>query len=369
MWIFFLTFVFLAQAIIFFGHWVIYKTLISFWGPIPGTGLFWLRLIFIVLGISFLAASSLASRYSSQLWDRVYTAAAAWFGTVHFLVLGSICFWTAVFIANRFEYPIHLRPLGIGIFLVAFILSAYGIYNSFRPRIVSYDVEIKNLPPSWHGRKIVMFADTHFGNVRGVSHAEELAQTVQMLQPDLLVVPGDFFDGPPADYEKIAAAFSGAGGTLGKYFSEGNHEEFRDPENYLPALRKAGFKILGNASEVVDGLQVIGVKYSNSNTVKDLEKTLAEIKYDRNKPSLLLKHAPFVPEVAARAGISLMFSGHSHSGQVWPFNLVAKMVYGTAAYGKYVRSGMIGITTSGYGTWGPPQRVGTRGEIVVVNLK
>lgn len=186
--------------------------------------------------------------------------------------------------------------------------------------------------------------------------------------PDVVFIPGDLFDGPPSDYEWMAAPLADIKARHGAYFTEGNHEEFLDPAPYLAAVRAAGVKILKNEMEMLDGMQIIGVPYDGSNEPEEVRESLARVPFDPEKPSILLKHAPSSPRAAALAGISLMLSGHTHNGQMWPYRFFVRRLFGRAGYGHSQVNNMHVITTSGYGTWGPPQRLGTRAEVVVIKF-
>jgi hypothetical protein len=90
---------------------------------------------------------------------------------------------------------------------------------------------------------------------------------------------------------------------------------------------------------------------------------------DRSRASILLAHRPENLSVPEQAGISLQLSGHTHSGQFWPWTLVARRVHRAFAYGLNRFGRMMVYTSSGVGTWGPPFRLGTRSELVLIELK
>jgi hypothetical protein len=85
--------------------------------------------------------------------------------------------------------------------------------------------------------------------------------------------------------------------------------------------------------------------------------------------SILLAHRPSNLSVAEKAGFSLQLSGHTHGGQFWPWTLVVRRVHGMFAYGLNRFGGMLVYTSSGAGTWGPPFRLGTRSEVVLIRLE
>jgi hypothetical protein len=364
-----LLFLLVIQSVVFFGHWVIYKTMTSFLNITRLEVLWRIRVVFILLGLLFVIASILTNQFSSPGLDWFYTAAAVWVGTVHILIMASVAYWAIYAIAYYSQIALPTAATGLAVYAVGLFLSGWGIYNSFNARLTPYTVTIPGLPESWKGRTAVMISDTHFGNIRGQASAIALAKKINSLNPDIVFIPGDYFDGPFADYFKLAAPLSTLKAPLGVFFASGNHEEFRESSPYWNAIALANVHMMNNRVETVDGLQIAGTTYAGSNTDTELSDTLSKIPYDRNQPLVLLKHAPFVPETAAKNNVSLMLSGHTHEGQMWPFSFITDLIYEDAAYGEYKRGVMTGITSSGYGTWGPPQRLGTVAEIVVIRFQ
>ncbi len=162
--------------------------------------------------------------------------------------------------------------------------------------------------------------------------------------------------------------FSRLSAPYGTYFITGNHEEFSDNTPYLQAVRRAGIRVLYNEKVELDGLQIVGVDYRDSRNEYQFKTILQKIGIDRRKPSILLKHAPLDLKVAKEAGISLQLSGHTHQGQVLLFQLITSRVYQGYDYGLKWFGNLLVYTSSGAGTWGPPMRVDTKPEIVVIKL-
>ena len=175
----------------------------------------------------------------------------------------------------------------------------------------------------------------------------------------------------------------------GLLFSNGNHEEYRNTPQILEAMSHPvddivdisptsviqkilhsthTIAVLNNAKVEIDGIVFAGVTYHDTETSAGLEKNLDTLHLDRSKPTILLKHKPTLHSTLEKYPIDLVVSGHTHSGQMWPFSLVTYFVYGKYVYGQVIQNGLTAITTSGVGSWGPPQRVGTRSEIVVIEI-
>jgi predicted MPP superfamily phosphohydrolase len=168
--------------------------------------------------------------------------------------------------------------------------------------------------------------------------------------------------------DKGVEPFSKISVPYGIYFITGNHEEFYDNSPYLQAVRRAGIRVLYNEKIDLDGLQILGVDYRDSKREEDFRTILQKIGIDRHKPSILLKHAPLHLHVAKEQGISLQLSGHTHQGQVFLFRFITSKVYQGYDYGLKWFGDLIVYTSSGAGTWGPPMRLDTKPEIVVITF-
>ena len=127
--------------------------------------------------------------------------------------------------------------------------------------------------------------------------------------------------------------------------------------------------MLSNEKVEVDGLQIIGVPYRNATQGGHFASVLHGIRLDRDRASILLTHAPDHPEVAEAAGVSLQLSGHTHLGQFIPWSWMARRIYRQFVYGLSRIGKMQVFTSSGAGTWGPPLRLGSNPEIVVLEFE
>jgi predicted MPP superfamily phosphohydrolase len=200
-----------------------------------------------------------------------------------------------------------------------------------------------------------------------------------VINPDIVFLSGDIYDGPPIPFEAPINELASFKPKWGMYFVTGNHEEYGDRNIYMLPITKAGIRVLEDESVNVKGVNIAGVSYRNS-SVKNSDGqepfafTLSKIfnttaSSSPGAPTILLKHTPAGVVSAYDAGISLMLSGHTHRGQMWPFGYIAKLVFNGFDYGLNKYKDLQVITTSGAGTWGPPQRIGTSNEVVVIKFK
>jgi len=188
-------------------------------------------------------------------------------------------------------------------------------------------------------------------------------------KPDVVFVAGDLYDGTAIDAKRAAEPLNKLTAPQGVYFVAGNHEQFGDDGKYLRAIEAAGVRVLNNEKVDVDGLQIIGVPYRNATQRGHLASVLQSIGLDRNRASVLLIHAPDHPETAEAAGVSLQLSGHTHLGQFIPWSWIARRIYRQFVYGLSRIGRMQIFTSSGAGTWGPPLRLGSNPEIVMLEFQ
>ena len=373
-----LVFVSIVQAILFLAHWFVYATAAHFWGGLAAS---WtVKLAFGLLSVSFVAAS-LRGWYSHDPPARVfYSIAALWLGFASFFLLASIASW--IFEGVNAAARLGWRPAWIAdaAFGAAIVASLYGILNAALPRITRLTITLPGLPPQWRGRTAALVSDLHLGHVRNVRFVRRVVSKLLALQPDMVLVAGDLYDGVAADFEKMAepwkALTSLAQGAalpgktpFGVYYIAGNHEEFYRNAEYLPPLLRAGIRVLDNEKVEVDGLQLIGVHYRDAVHENRYRAILRSMKLDRGRASVLLLHAPVRLAISEEEGITLQLSGHTHGGQFFPWTLVAKRVWARFNHGLQRLGGLQIFTTYGTGTWGPPLRVATRPEIVLITLQ
>jgi len=365
----FFLFVGIVQSILFFGHWFLYKTLISFFGVTYPAKLWTLRIVLGILSISFIGSSFLSFRFSSFPVRYLYTASVSWLGILYLLVLASALAWIIWGAMKLFHFSLDRRTLMIGLIVFSFMACLYGFWNATAIRIKTITLPLPNLPEVWKDKTAVWISDIHLGQVRNHRFAQEITKKIQDLRPDIVFIGGDLFDGGEAmDLNHMVQPFSQISSTYGSHFITGNHEEFYDNTPYLDAVRQAGVRVLNNEKVELDGLQIIGVGFRNSRNQEQFRAMLQRMKIDLQKPSILLKHAPVDLQIASDEGISAQISGHTHQGQVLLFRFITSWIYKGYDYGLKNFGDFLVYTSSGVGTWGPPMRIDTEPEIVVIRF-
>ncbi len=364
----YILFISIVQSILFLAHWFFYRTLVSFFGVASPAKLLTLKIVTALLSVSLILTSFLAFRYSNLLIRCLYTAAASWLGILYLFILAAILLWVFYGLARLFHLPLD-RKIWVEVFMgIALAASLYGFINAGATRINRIKVDLPHLPSQWKGKTAVWVSDTHLGQVRNYGFARKIAAKVRELSPDIVFIGGDLYDGVAVDLDKAIEPFSKISTPYGSYFVTGNHEEFSDPAPYLQAVRRAGIHVLQNEKIELDGLQIIGVDYRDCRREEDFRTILRKIGINPHQPSLLLKHTPLHLEVAREQRISFQLSGHTHQGQVFLFRLITSKVYRGYDYGLKWFGDLLVYTSRGAGTWGPPMRLDTKPEIVVIEF-
>lgn len=330
--------------------------------------------IIVALVIFGLFLSAVVSSYVSHKWDN-------WLTRTYYIFSG---FWIGLFI-NLCLMALLILLLKLGGLILGFVLpywliktiffggalvfSLFGVYRVWMPQITSYEVSIKDLPEAWNNKTIVQLSDVHLGPVYQENFFYRLIKKINELKPEAVFITGDLFDGTEAGFAWLNHPFAKLQAPKGIYYGFGNHDLYLGFNRVIALLKENPVKILDNKMVVVDGLQIIGVNYSFNSSFDLEEEILKQVNYSRTKPSILLLHAPHNIELAKKAGIDLQLSGHTHDGQLWPFNHVIQWAHKGYGYGFFKEDDFSLVVNSGAGTWGPPMRTAARSEIVKITLK
>ena len=329
----------------------------------------WLELVLSFLSIIFVLASLLAFRYSNTVVRTLYRLAAVWVGFLSFFVIAAVLSWVIYGLALVAGLALNFHRIVEVFFAIGFGAGFYGVLNAGVTRITRITVRLANLPAAWRGRKAALISDIHLGHVRNGGFLRRVVGKILHEEPHAIFIAGDLYDGTAIDAASAAQPLSNLTAPHGVYFVAGNHEQFRDDTKYLDAVAATGVRVLHNDKVDVDGLQIAGVPYKNAWHPSAFASALRALGLDRNRASILLTHAPDHPEIAEAAGIGLQLSGHTHLGQFIPWNWIAKRIYKQFVYGLSRIGNLQVFTSSGAGTWGPPLRLGSNPEIVVLQFE
>ncbi len=328
----------------------------------------WLKYINIFgFVFPFIIALAMAiSRFSDGILARIFYTKIMLLTGIMFYVFIMACILGIILIIDKFAHlDINWFYLAKFALIIAFSLSAIGLIQSFFLKTVTYT--IKNSPESLHGKKFVLLADTHLGLINQTKLSKRAVEKVLNINPDAVLIAGDFFDGPDFSLEKSMNVWKKLSEKIPVFYAPGNHEEYGPYEKFINSLKDSKFTALEDESTYFENIQIMGLKYRTKGQEKETEEVLSKI-HDRKSPSILINHPPLFQEVASNHGVFLEVSGHTHRGQFWPFGYIVKPIY-KYFYGQHIIGNLTQITTSGVGTASVPFRTFNTPEIVIINFE
>lgn len=274
--------------------------------------------------------------------------------------------------------PGRSRIVAVTVGVVALALVLWGVVEAMRvPRIKRVDVTVARLGRGLDGTRVVVLTDTHYGPINRARWSANVVAAVNELDPDIVCHVGDIADGTVDQRRAQAAPLGTVRSRLAKIYVTGNHEYFGEAQGWLDHMQALGWEPLHNRHVVVerggDRLVLAGVDDATAEASgrpghrADLAAAVAGS--DPDLPVLLLAHQPKQIPQAVAGGVDLQISGHTHGGQIWPFNFLVRIdqptVHGLSRHGERTQL----YTSRGTGFWGPPLRVFAPSEITELTLR
>ncbi|KAB1901725.1 metallophosphoesterase, partial [Micromonospora sp. AMSO31t] len=293
-------------------------------------------------------------------------------------------------IAVRTPYPVTpaapdhdpsrrlLLARGAAIFagLTAAGVTGYGVRTAMGPpRLDRVQIPLAKLPRAMDGLRIATVSDIHLGPLRGRSHTERIVAMINRLDADLVAVVGDLVDGSVAELGPAAEPLRDLHSRYGSFFVTGNHEYYSGVEEWVREVDRLGLRVLQNERQeirarggVLDLAGVNDVTAAGTGLAAPADYAAALGDRDPDRPVVLLAHQPVAAHEAAKFGVDLQLSGHTHGGQMVPFNLLVKLQQPVVS-GLGEVDGTKVYVTNGAGFWGPPVRVGAPPQVTLVELR
>ena len=348
-----------------------------------------LAALLAVLAVGVVAVPVLARLLQTEAMRPLIWAALLWMGVGFLTVamlgiadLGRLLFAGAARLAAFFgdrplapldpERRVFLaRAFAGGAGAMAAGLSVLGIKSALAAvKVREVPVRLKNLPAHLAGTKLVQISDVHIGPLLRKEWLEGVVERIRALAPDLVAITGDLVDGSVRELEEHVAPLAAIPSRLGTFFVTGNHEYYSGAEAWLRHLPKLGIRPLQNERvRVCEGLEIAGINdlsaRGRDGHAPDLDKALAG--RDTSCALVLLAHQPRQFGEAARKGVDLTLSGHTHGGQIWPFSWLVALTQPFLA-GLHRRGDSQLYVSRGTGFWGPPLRVFAPAEITLLTL-
>jgi predicted MPP superfamily phosphohydrolase len=274
------------------------------------------------------------------------------------------------------------RAVAGGAALVAGGATAYAVRSATgEPRVNEVPVKLERLPPALSGYSIAQITDLHVGPTIRQKEVRRVVELTNALRADAVVITGDLVDGSVPELRGATEELARLRARHGVYFVTGNHEYYSGAAAWLEELRRYGIRPLrnervalgdrgpGGASLDLAGVDDWSVGRAADGRWPTLDAALRG--RDPERALVLLAHQPRGVAEAVRAGVELQLSGHTHGGQLFPWNFVVGAVY-PYAKGLYrhragEREGQVYVSC-GTGFWGPPMRLGAPAEVAKIVL-
>jgi predicted MPP superfamily phosphohydrolase len=344
--------------------------------------------LFILLGYAFVFIGFMRSQRLNFLTQ----IGSYWMAVFVYLLLLLLLFDTL-----RLTFFLICRPLsprltafGIGAaFCLCFLIITCGAFHARSIRTVKYNINLEGQGglAAQGNLRIALISDLHMGTSVGQKHIAKIVNVINKAGPDIVCIAGDIFDGHVESVRNlsgIAAEFRRIQAPLGVYACLGNHDidrmfPFGGGTDRIEAfLREAGVVLLLDEAAAAGDFYIIGRRDARPIGLKAQRETIDELCArlsnvdEKPRPLIVLDHQPIQYAAIEAAGADLVLSGHTHRGQIFPANLITKRIYkkaGAAHYGYWRGTTLQAVITSGAGYWGPPVRIGTNSEVVVIDVR
>ncbi len=295
-----------------------------------------------------------------------------------YICLGSLAFLIPLTLVSRVLvalFPSSQLLLSVLVPMIAMgsVIASLWFARS-GPFLTETTIVLPNLPKAFDGYKIVQISDLHIGLTVREDYVSKVVKLVEQSHADAVVLTGDMSDGLPADLGELMKPICSLRQHDGIYFVTGNHEYYSSAQEWVEYFSENGVNVLQNSSSVIvrgdASLEIGGVNDHHAHqVVKEDRSSVADaFRGDKFTTRILLAHQPLTIDKAVQYQVDLQLSGHTHGGQIFPFNFLVKLQQ-PFVYGLDRREDTQIYTSSGTGFWGPPMRLGAPAEVALLTLQ
>ena len=275
--------------------------------------------------------------------------------------------------ANGGKRLLAVRVATAAVVAGALVTTTYGVVVAAQPEVVDVSVALPRLPAQFNGLRVALVSDLHVGPARGVGFTERVVKLVNEQRPDVIVIAGDLIDGTVANVAADLEPLADLSAPLGVYGVSGNHEFYADDGGrWLDVWDRLGIRTLRNERVSIErdgeSIDIVGIHDHTSPQPYEPDLPAALDGHDPATFTLLVAHEPRQAFEASDLGVDLQVSGHTHGGQMWPFNYLVGLQQPSVSGLDRVGDTVL-YTTRGAGAWGPPVRVGAPPEITILELQ
>lgn len=323
--------------------------------------------IILLFSLFIIVLAPLLIHWRDNILSRaLYLVVGLWLGLILNFVLFSAAFFLLLLLPIDWLTNFLIAFKAYLVVIFSLLLLIPEAWSAQVLKVRKFSLRVKNLPSAWENQEIIHISDIHLGPIWRQRFFDKLVEKVNSLKAKAIFITGDLFDGMEANFSWFHQRKFFA--SAGVFYAFGNHDLILGKEKVAALLNNSNIQILDNRLEEIEGLQILGLSCYDQGQLSISGKKLTNFAYQANKPSVLMYHEPKDVDLARAAGISLQLSGHTHGGQMFPFNIIAKILYRGFVGGFYRFADFAISVSSGAGTWGPPLRLGSRSEIVLIKL-
>lgn len=316
------------------------------------------RYYFYVLGLTF--AFPLIMVISEVYWNGFVRIIYI----IFMVYLGSLFILFVILLVHQLinlfiKIPKKIAQFSVSIIFIGLLL--FSLVNASFVTVKEVEVPAENINETI---TIAQITDMHLGPIYGKESLEKVVKKINELNPDLVVITGDFLEGSEDISQDLVDTLNQLNSP--SVFVMGNHETFGDLEKTLSMIRQTNTTVLVNETAYYKDIEIVGIEDIMRTEKKQIDSILKEIDYKRNF-TILLSHEPLDFESIDKYPIDLQISGHTHNGQIFPFNWIIKYEL-PLMVGLYQQGTQYTYVSPGTGTWGPPMRLGSSNEITLIKL-
>ncbi len=349
----------------------------------PGGDLRWVyTVLFVLIALSFLGGRLLERVSISWASSLLVWVGSFWLGAMVYFLL-ALLVWDAVHLLIGLVGRSGVRLLdlisvppwvgAVSLMAAVSVMVGWGYVNATHPRVKQLEIRLAKPLRGIPSLRVVMASDIHLGTIISHERLQRIIEIINAQDPDLILLPGDVVDEDlgPVVHHNLGELLKTLKARYGVYGATGNHEYIGGVEAACRYLDEHGIVMLrDSAIALPGGVTLVGredrsIGQFAGKSRKSLQEILEPIQ--PGGPVIVMDHQPIGLQEAAQAGVDVQISGHTHNGQLWPFNYIVDAVY-ECGWGSYRKQETQYYVSCGVGTWGPPLRLGNSPEIVVLTL-
>lgn len=342
---------------------------------------------YFIVAMVFVAGSFIAGRLLENVWISPVSMVLVYIGSFYLAIM--VYVFLQLVIVDLFRllnlffhfFPAFItkdiqqtkKAVALVISVLTIIIVAGGYINTKMFVVKKYSIDIKKKAGHLKNLNIAVASDLHLGTLNSYEFMYTISEKINELNPDIILLAGDIIDedlAPVIKYD-VGEHLQRLKAKYGVYAVTGNHEFIGGVEPAVEYLKNHNINVVRDSSvKIDDSFYIIGrddrasAQFSGKKR-KELTEILKGV--DKSFPMIMMDHQPFKLEEAEQNGVDLQISGHTHNGQLWPFNYITEKVY-ELTWGYKVKGNTHYYVSCGVGGWGPPNRTGSRPEIINIKL-